>query len=149
MRERERVTFTNMCMIRDGNRVVVQKRVDPDWPGVAFPGGHVEAGESFTGAVIREVREETGLTIVSPRLCGVKSWYDESGRYVVLLYAAERFSGELISSDEGEVFWAELDALPGIGLASGMDETIRIYLDDDLSESYNVWQGDRWHSELK
>jgi 8-oxo-dGTP diphosphatase len=42
-----------------------------NWPGVAFPGGHVEKGESFTDTVIREVQEETGLTISSPRLCGI------------------------------------------------------------------------------
>ena len=43
----------------------------------------------------------------------------------------------------------DLSPLTLTNLASGMDETIRIYLDDALSESYNVWQGDRWHSELK
>ena len=32
-----------------------------DWPGITFPGGHIESGESFTDAVIREVQEETGL----------------------------------------------------------------------------------------
>ena len=85
MAKKETVTFTNMCMIRDGSRVLVENRVDPGWPGIVLPGGHVEEGESFTGAVIREVFEETGLTIQAPRLCGVKDWYNEDGRYVVLL----------------------------------------------------------------
>ena len=35
------VTLTNMCMICDGDRILVQERTDPDWPGVTFPGGHV------------------------------------------------------------------------------------------------------------
>ena len=77
----EKVIITNMCMLRDGTRVLVQDRIDPDWPGLTFPGGHVEQGESLTDAVIREVYEETGLTITSPRLCGVKDWM-ESGRSV-------------------------------------------------------------------
>ncbi|MBO4297235.1 MAG: 8-oxo-dGTP diphosphatase [Clostridia bacterium] len=134
MSRTEIVTFTNMCMVRDGNRVVVQNRIDPGWPGIVLPGGHVEEGESFTAAVIREVFEETGLTIEAPRLCGVKDWYDENGRYVVLLYQADRFSGELRSSSEGEVFWADLGELPRMKLAGSMAETLRVFLEDDLSE---------------
>lgn len=62
----ETVEFTNLCMVRDGDRVLVIDRKKKDWPGITFPGGHVEAGESFTEAVIREVKEETGLRIASP-----------------------------------------------------------------------------------
>ena len=64
----ETVEFTNMCMICDGSRVVVIDRKKRDWPGITFPGGHIEPGESFTDAVIREVQEETGLHIRSPQL---------------------------------------------------------------------------------
>ena len=53
----EKVEFTNMCMICDKNKVVVIDRKKKDWPGITFPGGHVELGESFTDAVIREVQE--------------------------------------------------------------------------------------------
>lgn len=99
MKRSEPVELMNMCVLRRGSKVLVQDRTDPNWPGVAFPGGHVEKGESFTDAVIREVQEETGLTISSPRLCGIKDWCEVGVRHVVLLYRAEQFTGTLCSSD--------------------------------------------------
>lgn len=99
MKRSEPVELMNMCVLRRGSKVLVQDRTDPNWPGVAFPGGHVEKGESFTDAVIREVQEETGLTISSPRLCGIKDWCEDGVRHVVLLYRAEQFTGMLRSSD--------------------------------------------------
>ena len=50
----EVVTLTNMCMVYDGNRILVQDRMNPNWPGITFPGGHIEPKESFVESVIRE-----------------------------------------------------------------------------------------------
>ena len=105
MAREENAVFTNMCMITDGvGNVLVLDRQNPDWPGITFPGGHVEPGESFTESVIREVQEETGLTVEDPVLCGVKQFQTKSdARYVVFFYKATRYSGTLRSSDEGKV----------------------------------------------
>ena len=86
MAEMENAIFTNMCMVYDGaGNILVQNRRNPNWPGITFPGGHVEHGESFSGSVIREVKEETGLDIQRPVLCGVKQFQTkEDARYVVL-----------------------------------------------------------------
>lgn len=151
MARTETVTLTNMCMVTDGTKVLVQNRVDPDWSGYTFPGGHVEKGESFTDAVIREVREETGLTIQSPRLCGIKDWPEEDGsRYMVLLYRADRFTGTLMSSGEGEVSWVELDELRSLPLADSMSNMLRVFLEEDLSEQYYLQKPDgQWVEMLK
>ncbi len=150
MARTETVTLTNMCMVLDGTRVLVQNRVDPDWSGYTFPGGHVEKGESFTDAVIREVYEETGLTIEAPRLCGIKDWPEEDGsRYMVLLYQAERFSGTLTSSGEGEVSWVELNRLFTLPLADSMENMLRVFLEEDLSEQYFRVENGCWTEELK
>ena len=150
MARTETVTLTNMCMITDGTRVLVQNRVDPDWSGYTFPGGHVEPGESFTDAVIREVQEETGLTIEAPRLCGIKDWPEADGsRYMVLLYRAERFSGTLTSSGEGEVSWVELDELRSLPLADSMENMLRVFLEEDVSEQYYLLENGKWMEMLK
>ena len=145
----EQVTFTNMCMSEDGEgRVVVQQR-RRSWKGVAFPGGHVEQGESFTRAVIREIREETGLTIEHPRLVAVKDWMDDDGsRYVVLLYRARRYTGTLTSSEEGKVWWQPLERMTELPLASSMDIMLRAFLDEDVSEHLLVHDEGGWHNLL-
>ena len=80
--------------------------LDPNWSGIVYPGGHVEAGESIAASVIREIREETGLTIENPTLCGVKQfWLDNGVRYIVFLFRADKFTGELHGSEEGDAFW--------------------------------------------
>lgn len=146
----ETVEFVNMCMVCHGDQVLVQNRKKRDWPGVTFPGGHVEQGESFTEAVIREIKEETGLTISAPRLCGIKDWCEEGRRYVVLLYKTEQFSGTLQSSDEGKVWWENLENLPNLNLATkDMKDMLRVFTEDDLSEFFYRQEGDQWVCELK
>ena len=138
----ETVEFTNLCMVRDGNRVLVMDRKKEDWPGITFPGGHVEVGESFTEAVIREVKEETSLRIVSPQICGMKDWVEDGIRYVVLFYKTEKFDGELISSEEGEVWWEDLKELPNRNLSLEMKDMLRIFLEEDLSEFFYYQDGE-------
>ena len=108
MARMEEVELTNMCMVCDGkgNVLVQNKKGDRTWHGWNFPGGHVEQDEFVTPSVVREIREETGLTIENPKLCGIKEFQKEQDgkRFIVFLYAASRFSGELRASDEGDVF---------------------------------------------
>ena len=137
MSRTEEVTLTNMCMIYDGSKVLVQERIDDDYGGITFPGGHVEKSESFTDAVIREVFEETGLKISAPKLCGIQDWINDDGsRYMVLFYKTDQYEGELISSDEGEVYWLELEEMKQIHLAEGMDKMLEVFLDDNISEYF-------------
>lgn len=150
MAQAETAVFTNMCMVCDGaGNILVQDRKNPDWPGITFPGGHVEKGESFVESVIREVWEETGLVIEDPVLCGAKQFPLQDGtRYVVLFYRASRFSGELKASDEGEVFWIPRDALLQYPLADDFADMVKVFESEKLSEFYYYLEDGRWERKL-
>ena len=149
MAKAELAIFVNMCMITDGDRVLVIDRQKPDWPGVTFPGGHVEPGESFVASVIREVYEETGLTIEDPMLCGTKQFQtEENARYVVFFFKATRFSGELKSSDEGEVFWINRTELSNYPLAPDMEAMVQVMESQHLSEFYYYQEDGNWKYKL-
>lgn len=144
------MTITNMCMVFDGGKVLVQDKKDEDYSGVTFPGGHVEKGESFTDAVIREVLEETGLKISSPRLCGIKDWFQKDGtRYMVLLYKTDKFEGTVTSSEEGDVYWTTLEEMKQKKLAYGMDKMLEVFLDENISEYFFYKENGKWVEELK
>ena len=149
MARSELAVFTNMCMITDGEKVLVQDRKDPAWPGITFPGGHVEKKESFVESVIREVYEETGLRIEDPVLCGTKQFQDKrDARYVVLFYKASRFSGELKPSDEGEVFWINRTELSNYPLAPDMEAMVQVMESQQLSEFYYYQEDGNWKYKL-
>lgn len=146
MARMEEVELTNMCMVCDGkgNVLVQNKKGDRTWHGWNFSGGHVEQGEFVTPSVVREIREETGLTIENPKLCGIKEFHKEQDgkRFIVFLYVASRFSGELRSSDEGDVFWYPLSELKrSKKLADGFSEMLPVFTSDEISEVFytNNW----------
>ena len=146
----EVVTITNMCMVCNGTKVLVQEKIDDDYCGITFPGGHVEKGESFTDAVIREIFEETGLKIFSPMLCGIKDWSNDDGsRYMVLLYKTDKFEGTLSASEEGEVYWIELEEMKKINLADKMDKVLEVFLKERISEYFFYKDNGEWKEELK
>lgn len=151
MAREELCILTNMCMIYDGNRILVQDRMNPDWPGITFPGGHIEPGESFVESTIREVKEETGLDIKNLKLCGIKQWTHREGkyRYIVFFYKTDSYYGELKSSNEGKVFWIEKSELNNYVLADGFEGMFEVFDNDDLSENYYWFEDNEWKVENK
>ena len=149
MRRTENVELTVLCLIQDGNRILLQNRVKKDWQGYTLPGGHVEPGESFVDAVIREMKEETGLDILKPRLVGIKQFPIEDGRYIVLLFKTECFSGQVVSSDEGEMEWVECDRLSEINTVDDLDDLLKVFNDPDLNEFQYLVDGDNWTISIK
>lgn len=130
MNRTETVTLTNMCMIADEyDNVLIRHRVDKGWPGVVFPGGHVENEESIIDSVKREVKEETGLVVDELVQCGIKQFLTEKdGRYIVFLYRTKSFKGKITDSVEGKIEWINIRALKDLSLAEGVEDMIPLFL---------------------
>ena len=149
MERKEQVVLENMCMIQNGSKVLVEDKIGKNIRGIIFPGGHVEEHEPIADSVIREIKEETGLSIEAPKLCGVKNWIDDDGtRYIVFLFKTDKFSGTLKSSVEGEVFWVEIDEVLKLPWIWGMDSLMKVFVDGEYSEFFMNAKDD-WKSVLK
>ena len=144
MGRREWVELTTVCLIHREDEVLLQNRIKEEWHGYALPGGHVEPGESIVESIIREMKEETGLTILHPKLCGVKQFPIENGRYLVFLFRADQFLGELHSSEEGKMEWIKLSELDQYNTVSDLKEHLDVMLSDELTEFQYIVQGDDW-----
>lgn len=149
MKRKEVCILTNMCMIYNEDKILVQDRLNPNWPGITFPGGHVELNESFVESTIREMKEETGLKVTNLKLCGIKQWNESNGeynRYIVVLFKTNSFEGELKSSSEGKVFWIKKDELSKYKLAPGFESLLEVFFNDDVNENFHYIENDKWLS---
>ncbi len=103
---------TTLCYIEKDNKYLMIHRTikksdgnDGKWLGI---GGHFEDGESPYDCVLREVREETGLTLLTPKYRGIVTF--TSDRYeteYMHLFTCAEFSGEIGECSEGELHWVE------------------------------------------
>lgn len=134
-----------MCMIYrpETDEVLALDKVPKHgWGGVTFPGGHVEPGESFLHSVIREVKEETGLTIHNVEYAGVIHYAQPQSqeRWLCFLYRTSDYEGTLIDqTDEGRVFWIKRDLLPTQKLAPDMDKYLELFLNPHKQEAFAPW----------
>ena len=134
----------NMCMITDADgRVLVQERLPKPsnpWSGLTFPGGHVEPGETVVASVIREVHEETGLTVSNLQNCGYIQWYNpaKQSQYFVFLFKTNTFSGELKDSKEGKVKWMTLEEMLAGTLAPNMTKYLVVFQNETIPQAYGI-----------
>lgn len=136
MSRAEQAELTVMVMVRKKGTdlVVVERRRKGQWDGLIFPGGHVERGESFARAAVREAEEETGLRVSALQFCGMVHWSHRTAaeRYLVMLYRAEG-EGELLpSTAEGENLWMPLgEFIASAGKSPAMDEYLSCFLGEE------------------
>lgn len=149
MKKLHRCIITNICLIYKEEKILVVDRKKKDWPGLTFPGGHVEEDEDFNASVIREVKEETGLTIKKPILCGIEEFKTkEEDRYLMLYYKTDKFSGKIRSSEEGEVFWIDRKDLDKYKLSLDLKRIYKVMTSDELSEIIYYEKNGKWRSKI-
>ena len=127
---------TTLCYIRRGGEVLMLHRVKKEhdenhdkWIGI---GGKFEPGESPEDCLLRETREETGLTLTEWRYRGLVTFVsDEWGTEYMHLFTATGFTGELLPCDEGELAWLPWESLPKLPIWEGDRIFLRL-LDEDV-----------------
>ena len=119
--------LATLCYVMDNksNKTLMIHRVKKEndyhegkWNGL---GGKFDEGEGPEDCVIREVKEEAGLTITNPRMHGFISFpmFDKKEDWYVFIFTAEEFSGELIDSHEGNLAWIPNEKLTKLNLWDG------------------------------
>lgn len=144
-----RNNLTTLCYLEQNgcylmlHRTKKEKDINKDkWIGI---GGHIEEGESPEECLVREMREETGVTPVSPKLRGIITFVsDRYGTEYMFLYSAEAYQGEL-SSDcpEGDLQWVEKDRISSLPLWEGDKIFLRLMSENHPFFSLKLsYQGD-------
>lgn len=114
--DKKRIVHLNStaCYLKKDNKVLMIK-FSKKWGQVyAPPGGKFEEGESSLDCILREYYEETGLTLIEPKLQGISYWHDNT-EGIIFIYTAEKYNGDLKQvSEEGKLEWIEIEKLKKI-----------------------------------
>ena len=116
--------LTTLCYIEKDEKYLMLHRVSKKqdvnkdkWIGV---GGHFEPGESPEDCLLREVKEETGLTLTSYRFRGILTFnFNDNDSEYICLYTADGFEGELRECDEGTLEWIPKNEIDALNLWTG------------------------------
>lgn len=111
--------------VLDDCLLVVRRGHGPGAGEWAVPGGRVEAGETLHEAVVREVREETGLDVVVERFLGWVERIGDDHHYVILDFVVgllDTAATPVAGDDAAEVAWVPLHELSEIRLVAGLHE---------------------------
>ena len=128
--------MTTLCYIENNDcylmlhRTKKKKDVNKDkWIGV---GGHAEGNVTPQECLLREVKEETGLSLTSYKFRGLITFIsDEYEAEMMCLFTADGYTGELITCDEGELEWVKKSDVPQLPTWEGDAQFLKLLLEDE------------------
>ena len=131
-----RSPMTTLCYIERNDSYLMMHRIKKKhdvnagkWSGV---GGHFETGESPEDCLLREVKEETGLTLLSWRFRGIVTFSQEGfGTEYMCLYTADEFEGEFHDCEEGIMEWVPKSHLMDLSLWEGDKIFLKLLKDEE------------------
>ncbi len=140
--------LTTLCYIEKGDQYLMMHRVKKKddgnhdkWIGI---GGHFEFGESPEECLLREVKEETGLTLTNWRFRGLVTFVSGDWEEYMCLYTADGYTGEMTDCSEGELVWVEKSRISGLNIWEGDKIFLRLLAEEHPFFSLKlVYDGDR------
>lgn len=134
-----------VCMIQDGNKVLLIHRTHDSFKGFIPPGGKVDFPESIVQGAIREVQEETGLFVKNIIYKGLYEYVNPKAkeRYMIFNYLATEFEGELLQDPpEGTLHWVDIQDLNTIEMPLSMRRRIPYFFEPGTFEIQVTWDQD-------
>ena len=135
------IELTTMCAVIRDEKVLMLNR-KKTWRGWAFPGGHLEAGESAVECVKRELYEEAGISLTDLHFKGITHFFNTTTgkRHIIFNYVSSDYKGTVANScDEGEMAWVEISRLRDLAMAEGMEYRIPLFFEEKVQELYIEW----------
>ena len=145
------IEITTMCAVFNENKILMINRTK-SWRGWAFPGGHLENGESIIDCVKREMFEETGVVLENPIFKGITNIYNTINykRHIIYNFSCNKYSGIVKTHcDEGEIKWIDISEFQTLSIAEGMEYRIPLFFKDKRQELYIEWDGQQGYTYVK
>ena len=142
--------ITTMCAVFNGDKALMINRTK-SWKGWAFPGGHLENGESIIDCVKREIYEETGVVMENPIFKGIANVYNTVTlkRHIIYNFSCSEYTGVVKTCcDEGEIKWINMSEIEALPMAEGMEYRIPLFIKDKRQELYIEWNEEQGYTSV-